>query len=103
MNFERIKFKNFRNNPTLGRGPFERDFKLISVPLKEALGRPFRIRFLDLKERIRDRYQENYWGGRFLERWNVNRWPLRRSDSTEIMTLGSESFVSSNHDSLRND
>ena len=87
----------------MGPGPFERDFKLISMPLKEALEKPFRVRFLDLKERIFDRFNENYWAGRFLERWNVNRWPLRRADSTEIMTLGSESFLSSNHDSLRTD
>ena len=95
-------YKNFilSKNPALGNGPFEREFKLVTMPLKELMDREFQSRFLTLRELIGECHIENYWGARFLERWTLNRWPLRRSRSTEIQTLGSLSLTSSNHNSL---
>ena len=90
----------FSKNRALGDGPFEREFKLITMPLQRMLEMVFQSQFLTLADLTRDNYFANYWGARFLERWNLNRWPLRRSDSTEIRTLGSVSLISSNHESV---
>ena len=67
------------------------------------MGRVFRVLLDSDLNMIRFGLSRFYWGAAFIDRWTNNRWPLRRADDSELITVGSEGVYSSNHESMDNE
>ena len=80
--------------------PNERELKLVSWPLTAVLDKSFVVIDPLMPDLVAGFMESSYWAEHFSVAWRHNRWPLRRTDESEVLTVGSEGFRSSNHDSL---